>query len=100
MLQEHIGMFCYCARKIRILIVENRYQCRLLLATPIAVNASQSVSGTMRFQVNKKYSYDIELEVNLDGTNVHSSNHIRLHDQMYHYMYNSNSATTAAAPGY
>uniref|UniRef100_H3GWQ9 type I protein arginine methyltransferase n=1 Tax=Phytophthora ramorum TaxID=164328 RepID=H3GWQ9_PHYRM len=38
------------------------YQCRLLLATPVAVNASQSVSGNLHFVANKKFSYDIDLE--------------------------------------
>lgn len=70
------------------------YQCRLLLSTPIAVNTGQSISGKMHFRANKKYSYDIELEAGLDGTMVRSRNHIRLHDQMYHYMYNGVSATT------
>ncbi|KAJ8542470.1 hypothetical protein ON010_g12344 [Phytophthora cinnamomi] len=38
------------------------YQCRLLLTTPVAVNASQSVSGNLHFVANKKFSYDIDIE--------------------------------------
>lgn len=38
------------------------YQCRLLLPTPIAVNASQTVSGNLHFVANTKFSYDIEME--------------------------------------
>jgi len=38
------------------------YQCRLLLKTPIAVNATQSVSGNMHFVANTKFSYDVDLE--------------------------------------
>ncbi|EQC27104.1 histone-arginine methyltransferase CARM1 [Saprolegnia diclina VS20] len=64
------------------------YQCRLLLKQPIAVNSSQSVSGNLHFVANKKFSYDIDMEVRLDGTTITSTNQIRLHDQMYHYMYN------------
>ncbi|TYZ59087.1 hypothetical protein PybrP1_007207 [[Pythium] brassicae (nom. inval.)] len=63
------------------------YQCRLLLPTPIAVNASQTVSGNLHFVANKKFSYDIEMEVHLDGTSIAARNLVRLHDQMYHYLY-------------
>ncbi|TDH67635.1 uncharacterized protein CCR75_006551 [Bremia lactucae] len=73
------------------------YQCRLLLATPIAVNASQSVSGNLHFVANTKFSYDIDMEVRLDGTSIVSQNHIRLHDQMYHYLYPPNNASVAAS---
>ena len=38
------------------------YQCRLLLPTPIAVNATQRVSGNMHFVGNAKFSYDIDLD--------------------------------------
>ncbi|KAH9115972.1 hypothetical protein LEN26_006837 [Aphanomyces euteiches] len=62
------------------------YQCRLLLKQPIAVNSSQSVSGKLHFAANKKFSYDVDMHVNLDGTSISSTNKIRLHDQMYHYM--------------
>ncbi|KAG7396702.1 Histone-arginine methyltransferase carm1 [Phytophthora boehmeriae] len=71
------------------------YQCRLLLSTPVAVNASQSVSGNLHFVANKKFSYDIDLEVRLDGTSIVSRNHIRLHDQMYHYLYSGGGAVSA-----
>jgi histone-arginine methyltransferase CARM1 len=38
------------------------YQCRLLLPTPIAVNKSQTISGSLHFVANKKFSYDIDME--------------------------------------
>lgn len=38
------------------------YQCRLLLSTPLAVNASQCIHGNLHFKANKKYSYDIEMQ--------------------------------------
>lgn len=63
------------------------YQCRLLLPTPMAVNASQTVSGNLHFVANKKFSYDIEMDVRLDGTTIAARNLVRLHDQMYHYLY-------------
>ncbi|KAJ0403977.1 hypothetical protein ATCC90586_005844 [Pythium insidiosum] len=64
------------------------YQCRLLLPNPIAVNATQTVTGNLHFVANKKFSYDIDMEVHLEGhPTISSRNHIRLHDQMYHYLY-------------
>ncbi|KAF1779314.1 S-adenosyl-L-methionine-dependent methyltransferase [Phytophthora cactorum] len=77
----------------------DRMHCRLLLSTPVAVNASQSVSGNLHFVANKKFSYDIDLEVRLDGTSIVSRNHIRLHDQMYHYLYSPGAASGAATDG-
>ncbi|CAI5743954.1 unnamed protein product [Peronospora destructor] len=69
------------------------YQCRLLLSTVVAVNALQSVTGNLHFVANKKFSYDIDLEVHLDGTFIVSRNHIRLHDQMYHYLFSPGAAS-------
>eukprot|EP00952_Eustigmatos_sp_NYUAD-ZCMA_P003100 13491-Eustigmatos_ZCMA.PRE.1 len=37
------------------------YQCRLLLPEPIAVNRTQTVSGTLRFDANDSYSYELKL---------------------------------------
>ncbi|ETW00356.1 hypothetical protein H310_07002 [Aphanomyces invadans] len=65
------------------------YQCRLLLKQPIAVNSSQAIYGNLHFTANNKFSYDIEMEVILDGTAISSATTIRLQDQMYHYMHSS-----------
>eukprot|EP00607_Mallomonas_marina_P009342 CAMPEP_0182421212 /NCGR_PEP_ID=MMETSP1167-20130531/6487_1 /TAXON_ID=2988 /ORGANISM="Mallomonas Sp, Strain CCMP3275" /LENGTH=326 /DNA_ID=CAMNT_0024598107 /DNA_START=225 /DNA_END=1205 /DNA_ORIENTATION=- len=62
------------------------YQCRLLLRHPIAVNRGQTVSGSLFFEANEKYSYFIHMKVALDNTDISSSNRINLHDQMYHYL--------------
>lgn len=68
------------------------YQCRLLSKTPIAVNVGQTVSGLIKMVANKKYSYDIEFTMFLDGTNVSSGkNVIKLQDQMYHYLQTTSS---------
>lgn len=37
------------------------YQCRLLLAEPLAVNRGQTVSGVLKFAANESFSYDLEL---------------------------------------
>ena len=45
-----------------------RYQCRLLLQEPIAVNASQRVKGVLRMVVNDKFSYNLTLTSECWGT--------------------------------
>lgn len=62
------------------------YQSRLLLRKPIAVNATQRVSGALEFKANDRLSYDVTLTLQLDGTDIASSQLIRLDDQMYHYL--------------
>ena len=62
------------------------YQSRLLLRRPIAVNPGQTISGSLAFAVNDRLSYDVAVQVNLDGTSVASSQTVRLDDQMYHYL--------------
>lgn len=61
------------------------YQARMLLQTPIGVNAGQRVTGALRFRSNVKYSYDILMTLTLDGTTVTSSQRICLQDQYYSY---------------
>ncbi|CAM9669122.1 unnamed protein product [Ectocarpus fasciculatus] len=76
------------------------YQCRLLLREPIAVNKNQSISGSMLFEVNDKFSYCVTVRVQLDGTDVYTENKINLHDQMYHYLNSPAPAATADATSY
>ena len=68
------------------------YQCRLLLKDPIAVNKGQTVSGSLAFTANDKFSYFIDVHARIDGTEVESSNRVCLHDQLYHYLYSGVSA--------
>ena len=72
------------------------YQCRLLLLDPLAVNATQVVTGTVSMKANKKFSYDITLTVELEGTGITSVNHICLDNQMYHYLQSPAAAEPAA----
>lgn len=58
------------------------YQCRLLLAEPLGVNKGQYVFGSMKFEANEKYSFNITLTATIDGTEITSTNHINLHDQV------------------
>ena len=73
------------------------YQCKLLFAQPMAVNAGQTISGTIHMKANKKYSYDIHVECALDGTAVFVTADIALQDQHYHYLSNPAAAETATS---
>ena len=62
------------------------YQSRLLLRRPIAVNATQRVTGSLAFAVNDRLSYDITIALKLEGSDIETTQVIRLDDQMYHYL--------------
>lgn len=70
------------------------YQCRMLLKEPIAVNKSQVVVGTLKFTANEAFSYFVEMEVNIEGTQIVSKNVINLKDQHYSYL------TASQTPGH
>ena len=75
------------------------YQCRLLLEDPIAVNAGQTVSGTIRFIANDKYSYDIDLDIKLDGVpGIEKSMRFSLADQYFAYYSGTEAGAAAATP--
>jgi len=61
-------------------------QARFLLRDPIAVNASQSISGVLCMTVNRYLSYDVTLEMRLEGTNIVSKNAYQLQNQLYYYV--------------
>lgn len=80
------------------------YQCRLVLKEPIALNAMQRVTGSLRMHANEKYSYNLTLNMYIAGSEMSTADHkpisstvqIRLQDQMYHYL---NSTTSAYSYG-
>jgi len=62
------------------------YQCRLLFHEPIAVNKGQHVSGSIVFEANEKFSYNLHITAKLEGTDIVTTNVVHLHDQSYHYL--------------
>jgi histone-arginine methyltransferase CARM1 len=58
------------------------YQCKLLLLEPIAVNRGQRIVGSVDFRANDGFSYDVDLEIRIEGTSVVSKNRINLKDQV------------------
>ena len=63
------------------------------------MNASQTVTGNLRFVASSKISYTVTITLQLDGTHIVSENKINLADQMYHYLQGS-GAGAAASGGY
>ena len=61
------------------------YQCRLLLKKPMAVNETQMIHGNLKFIANERYSYDIHILLQLEGTSISSENIVHLHDQVFSY---------------
>jgi len=66
------------------------YQCRLLIPNPIAVNPTQVITGSLKFEANEFFSYYLTLTMRLEGTNIQSTNRINLHDQCYYYLSHPN----------
>lgn len=62
------------------------YQCKLLFRRPLALNASQRIVGSLRAAVNDRLSYDLDIQLKLDGTDIATTQIVRLDDQMYHYL--------------
>jgi len=71
------------------------YQVRCLLPNPIFVRAGQRVSGSVLLIANERQSYDVEIEVVVEGTGVCAKNILDLKNPFFRYT----GIQTVAPPG-
>lgn len=59
------------------------YQSRFLLSQPIAVNRGQVLTGYLNFKANAQRSMDVQVLIELEGTDIQLSQSFALQDQQY-----------------
>ncbi|XP_013407254.1 histone-arginine methyltransferase CARMER isoform X2 [Lingula anatina] len=61
------------------------YQVLCLLQTPVFVKQGQTLTGKVTLKANKRQSYDVEIEINIPGTNNKSVNSLDLKNPFFRY---------------
>lgn len=71
------------------------YQVRCLVQTPVLVKQGQTLTGKVKLTSNTRQSYDVDIELNIPGTNNKSVNCLDLKNPFFRYT----GAAPAAPPG-
>ncbi|XP_035207640.1 histone-arginine methyltransferase CARMER-like isoform X1 [Stegodyphus dumicola] len=61
------------------------YQVRCLLETPLFAQRGQTVSGKVVLNSNKRQSYDVDIELTIDGSNIRAFNTLDLKNPFFRY---------------